>query len=161
MTSVPAGMPLWSAVTRTWSTEANARSPFDSTESSELVPCWSVTAWAQSPIAIRTPGPVPTAWPETTMPLIAEPEKSAVASRLVADARVRAVTLPTVTSPPNNVIELTSAEALAVADEPGAAKAPDVTDPAETTEPSAGNAKLPPTPTASGGAETEAAELPP
>jgi hypothetical protein len=59
------------------------------------------------------------------------------------------------------VIELASAEALAVADEPREAKAPDVTEPAETTEPSAGNAKLPPTPTASGGAETEAAELPP
>ena len=84
-----------------------------------------------------------------------------MASRLVAAARVRAVTFATVTSPPNNVIELASAEALAVTVEPLEAKAPDVTEPAETTEPSAGNAKLPPTPTASGGAETEAAELPP
>ncbi len=93
------------------------------------------------------------------MPLIAEPEKSALAPRLVAAARVRAVTFEMVTSPPKSVIDVASAEALAVADEPGEAKAPEVTEPAEITEPSTGNAKLPPTPTASGGAETEAAEL--
>jgi hypothetical protein len=69
------------------------------------------------------------------------------------------VTFDTVTSPPNSEIDVASADALAVADEPREAKAPEVTDPAETTDPSAGNAKLPPTPTASGGAETVAAAL--
>jgi hypothetical protein len=49
-----------------------------------------------------------------------------------------AVTVPTVTSPPKIWIDETSAEALEVAEEPGVAKAPDVTDPARTTEPSPG-----------------------
>jgi hypothetical protein len=46
--------------------------------------------------------------------------------------------LPTVTSPPKIEIVETWADALAVADVTGVAKAPDVTEPALTTVPSAG-----------------------
>jgi hypothetical protein len=46
--------------------------------------------------------------------------------------------LPTVTSPPKIEIVETCADALAVADEPGVANAPYVTEPALTTVPSAG-----------------------
>jgi hypothetical protein len=56
----------------------------------------------------------------------------------LAEAFDLAVTLLTVTSPPKIEIDETWAEALAVADEPGVAKAPEVTDPTLTTEPSAG-----------------------
>jgi len=84
------------------------------------------------------PGPAPTPWPSTVRPLTAEPDASALAPLAPAAARVFATTLPTVTSPPKSESDETSADALDVVDEPLAAKAPDVTEPARTTEPSAG-----------------------
>jgi hypothetical protein len=67
-----------------------------------------------------------------------EPCESAPEPRAFAEAFDFAVTLLTVTSPPKIEIVETWAEALAVADVPGVAKAPEVTEPALTTVPSAG-----------------------
>jgi hypothetical protein len=78
-----------------------------------------------------------------------------------ADAFVFTVTPETVTSPPKIEIVETWAEELEVAAlVDGDANAPEVTEPALITEPSAGYANEPPTPTASGGADTGAAEPP-
>jgi hypothetical protein len=93
-------------------------------------------------------------------PVTAEPAEFAEEPRELAEAFALAVTVLTVTSPPKIEIDDTSAEALEVAEEPGVAKAPEVTEPARKTDPSAGYANEPPTPTASGGAETLAAEPP-
>src|ERR671922_451907 len=161
MTSVPAGSPLCSAVRRTCSAVTNARAPLASLLSSDEVPCCSATTYPQSPSDTLVPGPAPTPWPSTAGPLTDEPSASAADERPFADARAFATTLPTVTSPLKSESEETSADALEVADVPGVANAPEVTEPARTTEPSAGYAKLPPTPTASGGAETDAADPPP
>jgi hypothetical protein len=67
-----------------------------------------------------------------------EPAESAEDARELAEAFDLVVTELAVTSPPKIEIEETWAEALAVADEPEAANALDVTEPALTTEPSAG-----------------------
>jgi hypothetical protein len=75
-----------------------------------------------------------------------------------ADAFDFAVTVVAVTSPPSSETVEISDEALEVAEVPGEANAPEVIDPTDTTEPSAGYAYEAPTPTASGGAETSAAE---
>ena len=56
----------------------------------------------------------------------------------MAEAFALAVTVATVTSPPKMLIVEISADALELADVPGVANAPDVTDPVLTTEPSAG-----------------------
>ena len=79
-----------------------------------------------------------TACPCTTRPVTSEPCESADEAREFADAFDVAVTLLTVTSPPKIEIVETWAEALAAADESGVANALDVTEPALTTEPSAG-----------------------
>jgi hypothetical protein len=68
----------------------------------------------------------------------AEPSESAPEPRELAEAFVLAAMLLTVTSPPKIEIDETCADALAVAEEPGVAKAPEVTEPALTTVPSAG-----------------------
>ncbi len=70
--------------------------------------------------------------------MTSEPCESADEAREFADAFDVAVTLLTVTSPPKIEIVETWAEALAAADESGVANALDVTEPALTTEPSAG-----------------------
>src|SRR5207249_6533073 len=92
-------------------------------------------------------------------PVTSEPAESAAALCAFAPAFAFAVTAVAVTSPPRMVIVETSADALAVAEVPGVANAPEVTESARMTEPSAGNENDPPTPTESGGAETDAAEL--
>src|SRR5262245_48194813 len=95
-----------------------------------------------------------------TSPLTTDPAESADDFFDLADAFALALTLPTVTSPPKIEIDEISADALEVAAEPRVAKAPYVTEPALTTEPSPGYANEPPTPAESGGAETEGVEPP-
>jgi hypothetical protein len=73
-----------------------------------------------------------------TSPVTAEPAESAAEARVLAEAFVFAVTVATVTSPPKMLTVEISADALDVAEAPGVAKAPDVTDPVLTTEPSGG-----------------------
>jgi hypothetical protein len=71
-------------------------------------------------------------------PVTAEPAESTAEACEFAEAFAFAVTVVTVTSPPKIAIDETSAEALDVAEEPGVANAPEVTEPARMTDPSAG-----------------------
>jgi hypothetical protein len=71
-------------------------------------------------------------------PVTADPAESAAEAFEFAEALALALTPATVTSPPKIEIDETSAEALEVADEPGSANAPYVTEPALITEPSDG-----------------------
>ncbi len=77
-------------------------------------------------------------WPWMTRPVRVEPSESAEEARVLALALAFAVTVATVTSPPKMLTVEISAEALELADEPGVANAPEVTEPVLTTEPSAG-----------------------
>ena len=70
--------------------------------------------------------------------MTAEPSESAPELRELAEAFDLAVMLLTVTSPAKIEIVETCADALDVEDEPCVAKAPEVTEPALTTVPSAG-----------------------
>jgi hypothetical protein len=72
--------------------------------------------------------------------LTIEPAESADEAVAFADALLFALTDVAVTSPLRIAIVEISADALAVAEGPGEAKAPDVTEPTLTTEPSAGYA---------------------
>jgi len=73
-----------------------------------------------------------------TRPVTADPVESAVDAFEFAEALAFALTPDTVTSPPKIEIDETSADALDVADDPGSANAPYVTEPALITEPSDG-----------------------
>jgi hypothetical protein len=73
-----------------------------------------------------------------TSPVTTEPAESAAEARGLAEAFALAVTVETVTSPPKMLTVEISAEPLELADDPGDANAPEVTDPVLTTEPSAG-----------------------
>jgi hypothetical protein len=73
-----------------------------------------------------------------TSPVTVDPVESAEDDFEFAAALDLALTPEAVTSPPKIEIVETSADALEVADEPGSAKAPYVTEPALITEPSDG-----------------------
>jgi hypothetical protein len=92
----------------------------------------------QSPIGNDVPEPGATGWPWIARPVTVEPAESPDDFLEFADAFALALTVETVTSPPKIEIVWMSADALEVADAPGFAKAPYVTEPALTTEPSAG-----------------------
>ena len=103
--------------------------------------------------------PPETAWPRTTRPWTVEPCTSPVVC-LPDFAVPRTVIDDAVISPPNNERSETWIEALAVVVTPAEPDTDDETEPARAMEPSAGYAKLPPTPTASGGPLTAPAEAP-
>jgi hypothetical protein len=95
-----------------------------------------------------------TGWPRTVRPLTPDPEVLPVAERVVAEAVERAVTEPTVISPPNSEIPETCTEALAVVLVLPAEPVADVEiDPTLAIDPSPGKAKPPP-PELDGGADT-------
>ena len=75
-----------------------------------------------------------------TRPLTADSAESTEEEPAFAEALLFALTDVTVTSPLKIAIVEISADALAVAEEPGVAKAPEVIAPVLTTEPSAGYA---------------------
>src|SRR5262245_39436366 len=135
----------------------NERIPFVLGPASGDVPGERVVTLPQVPIGYVAAEPAVIAWPRITSPVTVEPLASPAEDVVVADAFAFANTVWTVTSPPKSEIVETCAEALELEGVPGAANAPEVTVAAEITEPSAGSENEP-APTASGGAETGAAE---
>jgi hypothetical protein len=96
----------------------------------------------------------------TVIPATVAFERSPVALVLSVLPSARAVTVPTVTSPPKSETELIWLEADAVAFVPTSVDAEAVIEPVVMIEPSLGYAKLPAKPTLSEGAETEVEEAP-
>ena len=113
--------------------------------------CWRIVAVPQSPSATELPGPEATGAPATAIPVTEEPAVPPDAALDEACAFALTVIEATVTSPPNNERPVTETSASEFAPE---AETLEEIEAAWAIEPSAGKAKAPPTPTASGGAET-------
>ncbi len=120
--------------------------------------CWRIVAVPQSPRDTELPGPEATGAPATAIPETEEPAVPPDAAFDEARAFALTVIEPTVTSPPNSERPETETSASEFAPE---AETLDEIEAAWAIEPSAGKAKAPPTPTASGGAETAPPVEPP
>src|SRR5215204_4915156 len=156
--SVPAGTPACSTFTWTLSAVTPAlkprafREPYGDEE-----PC-RIVAVPQSPSATELPGPEATGAPAAVIPVTEDPAVPPEAD--LAEARAFALTVidATVTSPPKSERPETETSACELAPD---ADTLDEIEAAWAIEPSAGKAKAPPTPTASGGPETAPPTAPP
>jgi hypothetical protein len=103
---------------------------------------------------MELPGSEATGWPRTTIPDTADPAVPPEAAFIDARAEALAEIELTVTSPPKSERPEIEAEAAADAVADAVPLTLDETESARATEPSAGYANAPPTPTASGGPDT-------